>query len=234
MVTGVPERVGFARRGKAIFLNRVFQNISTPIHRVNFFLELVRQWTGAAPEGRHLDFFTTPDDERVASASLDLLKDYCVVHAGGNWDLKRWPVAYFSAWIQKVLAESDLNVVLCGSGNETALTDEIGRTVKSERVVSVCGKTTLGSLAVILKHARFLLSNDSGPLHLAGSQRTPVIGLYGPTALAYTGPVSEGAIVIQKNVGCEVPCYFRSCNYRVCMDWITPEEVFEKSKEFLK
>jgi len=102
-------------------------------------------------------------------------------------------------------------------------------------VVSLCGKTTLDVLARLLKGAEFLLSNDSGPIHLAASQKTKLIGLFGPTSPVLTGPVSDAPMsILWKDVGCEVPCYYRSCNYRVCMELVTPQEVFQKSMEWRK
>ena len=85
-----------------------------------------------------------------------------------------------------------------------------------------------------MKRARFILSNDSGPIHVAASQRTRILGLYGPTSPKETGPVSKGPVrLLWLDVGCTVPCYFRSCDARACMDLLTPEEVLERAEELL-
>ena len=60
-----------------------------------------------------------------------------------------------------------------------------------------CGRTTFGELAALLKRARFLVSNDSGPIHVAASQRTRILGLYGPTSPKLTAPLSEAALVFE-------------------------------------
>jgi ADP-heptose:LPS heptosyltransferase len=85
-------------------------------------------------------------------------------------------------------------------------------------------------LALLLKEAALLISNDSGPIHLAASQQVSILGLFGPTRPDLTGPIARGrSKILHKQVGCELPCYFRECDYRVCLDWLTPEEVFKEA-----
>ena len=155
---------------------------------------------------------------------------YAVVHAGGNWELKRWPARYFTEWIRLYRMRFGGKILLCGTSAEEKLSEEILSSFPGGNVVSLCGKTPLDVLALLLKNARLLLSNDSGPIHLAATQKTNIIGLFGPTSPDLTGPVSEGnAVFLRKDVGCKIPCYYRSCGYRVCMDLLTPEEVFENT-----
>ena len=157
---------------------------------------------------------------------------YAVVHAGGNWTLKRWPVLHFAQTIRFFLKEFGFPVVLCGTASEEGIASEIRSHFPEGGVISLCGKTSLDELALLLKNAEFLLSNDSGPLHLAATQKTKILGLFGPTLPELTGPVSLGPVrVLRKDVGCEVPCYYRDCNYRVCMDWLDPQEVLDAAKE---
>lgn len=225
-LAGIPERHAFsqprATRHRAdIFLNMI-QNLAIPL------------------DGRTPDFFPKKEAEAECTA---LLKEcgvengapYVVVHPGGNWDLKRWPARFFVEWIRLFLREHPWRILICGTKPEETLAREIQSHFSQGEVASVCGKTSVDVLAFLLKRARFLISNDSGPIHLAASQRTKILGLFGPTSPAETGPLSDGKVLIlHKDVGCEIPCYFRSCNYRVCMDWITPEEVFKKTTELLR
>jgi len=237
-LAGVPKRAGFesplGRRG----LTRAFPSPSAATHRIDLFLDLVEK-LGIQADGRGIDFFPAKEAEETLSLLLERKgihrnSPYVVLHAGGNWDMKRWPTGYFAEWIKLFLKKFSWTVVLCGQKPEEAISREISSYFSSREVVSLCGQTSLDELAILLKRAKLLLSNDSGPLHLAASQKTPLVGLFGPTSPEETGPVSEGPLVIlRKDVGCEIPCYYRSCNYRVCMDWLTPEEVFEKTKEML-
>ena len=123
--------------------------------------------------------------------------------------------------------------MVCGTRSEKGLADEIAARFSDGRAVSLSGETSLGELAALLKRARFLVSNDSGPIHLAASQKTKILGLFGPTSRELTGPISDGPVrILSKDVGCRVPCYFHDCDYRVCMELITPEEVFTACRDW--
>ena len=104
---------------------------------------------------------------------------------------------------------------------------------------SVAGKTSLKQLAGLLRKARLLISNDSGPVHLAVAVGTPVVALFGPTDPIRTGPyiTSMGRnpithTVIRKPVECS-PCLSRWCRVgdHRCMMQIEVDEVFEAVKK---
>ena len=239
-LAGIPERSGFGpSKGKNILLTHVFAPPSEGTHRTDYYLELLRV-QGVAPAGRTPDFF--PADSAAdelkrlfAATGLDPSAPYAAVHPGGNWDLKRWPAKHFISFARFFLeAHPEFSLVVCGTAPEAEVAEEIRHGAASPRAVSFCGKTTLDTLAHLLKGARFLLSNDSGPIHLAASQKTPIAGLFGPTSAEITGPVSDGPVLIlKKDVGCQVPCYFRACDDHVCMEWLSPCEVFTAIEAWL-
>ena len=224
---GVPESFGFEiPEGRA------------PMHKIDLFLHQA-QLAGVSAQGRHMEFFPAPEAAHELEAltvqhDLSLKDRYVVVHAGGNWDLKRWPVLSFVKTIRYYLATLGLRVILCGTSSDQRVCDEIRSHFTEKEVVSLCGKTSLHTLALLLKHAQCLLSNDSGPIHLAASQKTPVLGLFGPTSPELTGPASLGPMkILWKDVGCTIPCYYRSCDHRVCMEKLSVAEVCDGTRELL-
>ncbi len=233
---GIRERWGY---GEHAPLTRRAPYPETKPHKVDYFLGLVDA-LGMPPDGRLMEFH--PSDaapgelkELFESRGLSMDEPYAVVHAGGNWDMKRWPSDYFSQWVYLFLRGGHGKVILCGTDSEQRTALEIARRFSPSEVISLCGKTSLDALALMLKNARLLLSNDSGPIHLAASQGTPIVGVYGPTSAAETGPVTAGPLkIVAKNVGCRVPCYYRSCNYRVCLDLVLPQEVWQESRKILE
>ncbi|MBI4432809.1 MAG: lipopolysaccharide heptosyltransferase II [Candidatus Omnitrophica bacterium] len=233
---GIPDRAGYSVSSR--WLTTAVPVPRQRLHKVDYFLHLVEA-LGIPADGRALDFYPAPAafDELtglLTEHGVMSMENAVVVHAGGNWDLKRWPVEYFKKWIESFLQEFPGPVILCGTKGETKLVDSIVSHFENPRVVSLCGETSLDTLGALLKKVKLILSNDSGPIHLAASQSTPIVGLYGPTSHEETGPVGNGPIVVlRKDVGCEIPCYFRSCNYRVCMDWIKPEEAMRAARELL-
>ena len=237
-LAGIKERIGYSVPLKNRSLTRTYDAPSEKIHRIDYFLGLLGSM-GIPPDGRTLDFFPEPGAELELGRLLEsrgVPKDshYAVVHPGGNWALKQWPAEYFTEWIRLFLNKFPYKIILCGTKPEKDISKKIRSRFSEKEVVSLCGETSLDVLAVLLRQARFVLSNDSGPLHLAASQNTRILALFGPTAPGITGPVSKNRMtLLRKDVGCEIPCYFRSCDYRVCMEWLKPQEVFEKTLELL-
>ena len=204
------------------------------LHRIDHYLYLLER-AGIPSDGRRMEYFPDPAAEASLKKLLPQDGPYAVLHAGGNWDLKRWPAESFVQWIRLWQKEFKHRIVLCGTAPEMPLAEKIGTNFSKDEVLSLCGKTNFDELAFLLKNAALLLSNDSGPIHLAATQGTRILGLFGPTSPAITGPVSDAPMKIAwKDVGCEVPCYYRSCHYRVCMEWLKPEEIFEQARELMK
>lgn len=237
-LAGIPERFGFDASAVRRGLTRAWPPPVPPFHRIDYFLGLVRA-IGVPDDGRTPDFFPREEAERELD---DLFREkglrrdapYVVVHAGGNWDLKRWPPAHFAEWIRLLRARRPWTAVLCGTASEAGVAESIVKEFPAGEAVSLGGRTSLDALALLLRGAKLLVSNDSGPLHLAATQKTPILGIFGPTSAAETGPISDGPLrIVSKDVGCEVPCYFRDCDRRVCMEWISPQEAFAEAESLL-
>ncbi len=239
MLGGVKQRIGFGVPSKRNLLTAVYPHPGGHVHRTDVFLNLVGH-LGIPQDGRTPDFFPKKGAEAelghlLQSLSIQKREPYAVVHAGGNWPLKRWPARYFAEWIRLFRKKFGWKVFLCGTAGEENISQAIRKGMNDPGVISLCGKTSVDTLAILLRGAKLLLSNDSGPIHLAASQKTKILGLFGPTSENITGPLSDGPVrILRKAVGCEVPCYFRSCDTRICLDWLTPGEVFEETRELLK
>ncbi len=238
MLAGIPERIGFASPGRRRFLTQPVPKPAQGLHKTDVFLNLV-QAAGVRPAGREPDFEVTAEekrslDKKLMNEGLAPSEAFAVLHAGGNWFLKRWPIEYFVRWTGAFLKETGWKVVVCGTASEEKLAQDILAQYPGGKVVSLCGKTTLGELGALMIRAKFLISNDSGPIHVAASQGTKILGLYGPTSEVLTGPISTSKVkILRKEVGCEVPCYFKDCNHRVCMELLSPEEVCVHTRELI-
>ena len=239
LMAGIRERAGYeGPGGRTRLLTRACPVPVKTLHKTDYFLHLL-EFLGVPADGRVPDFIP----QEGAKVELDALREsygipngapYAVMHAGGNWALKRWPESYFIDWAKLLIRKYSWPIVICGTASEEALSKRICASFAEGQVVSFCGKTSVDTLALLLKDAQVFLSNDSGPIHLAASQGARTVGLFGPTSPDVTGPVSKGSLVVlRRDVGCEVPCYYRSCDYRVCMEWLKPEEVFQETVKLL-
>lgn len=136
---------------------------------------------------------------------------------------KCWLPERFREVTMRLLENKDIVVVYFGDLITSNLVKEICQGL-SPRVINMAGLTSLRELACLISLCNVLLTNDSGPMHIAGAFNTPVVALFGSTSAVMTGPWQNGT-VIQKQVSCS-PCYRRVCpiDFR-CMKQIQVDEV---------
>jgi len=202
-----------------------------PFHLVDMYLKAV----GTMPLRKGL-FYQVPELETLRSA--DTLRHEGIadedmligIHLGASKGDKTWPSAYFAELADLIVREFGARILLFGSPDEAALAKEFETGVRFE-TVNFTGRTNLGELSALLKRCSLLISNDTGPLHLATAVGTPVIDIF--TANVHyleTGPYGEGHYVVQADLPC-VPCDFHvHCNNMICKEVIKPEAVFEVVK----
>jgi heptosyltransferase II len=156
------------------------------------------------------------------------------LNAGAEYGpAKRWPEERFIEAARNIQERLKCRWLVFGTGNEQALAarivDGINRdtATASSPAINLAGRTSLGELCAGLKMCRALLTNDSGPMHVAAALGTPVIALFGSTSPEMTGPGLPGDgshLVLRAKVPCS-PCYLRECpiDFR-CMNGISVEQ----------
>jgi len=126
-------------------------------------------------QGNHLEFPITTQDMRDFE-ELDFPygeKEYICVHPGSRGSWRQWPPELFAPMAGS-FAEKGWKIVLTGSKEELALTEEVASLMVHE-AFNTAGKTTAGSLAILIKQARALLSNCTGVSHIAAALETPSV-----------------------------------------------------------
>jgi heptosyltransferase-1 len=102
----------------------------------------------------------------------------------------------------------------------------------SQRAVNLAGETTLKTLAALYEKTKFLISTDTGPMHMAAAVGTPVIALFGPTAPCRTGPFGSEHKILRSNMKCS-PCFKRQCRTIDCMKQISVEQVMDAANSIV-
>lgn len=145
---------------------------------------------------------------------------------------KCWLPERFREVARQLLQHPDIHVLFFGDRVGKPLVDEICRGLP-DRVVNLAGETTIRQLMALLDCCDLLLTNDSGPMHMAAALQKPLVALFGSTNDAATGPLGS-ATVIHKHVSCS-PCYLRECpiDFR-CMQEITVPEVIRELNRYLE
>lgn len=143
----------------------------------------------ALPSGVQMELpFSQADqakcDEILAVAGVD--DPYAILNPGGNNEAKRWPADRFAKLADWLHAEHGLAVLLNGSPAESELINEIRSHSASDPVSLPALGNTLGGLKAICKGARIMVTNDTGPRHIAAAMGTPLVTLFGPTDPRWT------------------------------------------------
>jgi heptosyltransferase-2 len=123
-------------------------------------------------------------DELLASASID--SPYAVLNPGGNNPKKRWPSERFAALADHLAHTHKLRVLINGSPAESELVDDIIARAQTSPISLPKLGNTLGALKPILAGARIMITNDTGPRHIAAAFACPLVTLFGPTDPRWT------------------------------------------------
>ena len=229
-LAGIGKRVGYLSKKRSFLLTDSIPTPDKEPHRVEYFLNIT-QSIGADTKNKNYEFSVSDDDIKDANRVLEkegISKDdeFLIVNPGGNWLPKRWSKENYSKLIKKIKEIYNKKIVITGSEKDISLADSIIKE-SNTKATNLAGKTTLNQLAGLMKRSAFVISNDSGPMHIAVSQNVPTIALFGPTSPDITGPYGDSRYeVIHKWSDCDIPCYKECEDYR-CMENIKVEDVVE-------
>jgi lipopolysaccharide heptosyltransferase II len=229
LLSGARYRVGYAAHAYPFAFNVPVdgRRYDRRQHETEYCLDLAREVGADGP----------PVPRLVAPATayrvpgLAPSERYLVIHPGAsNGSAKRWPAAAWGRLAHDAAQALGYRVVVSGGESERALVAAVAAGA-GQVAVPLVG-TSLLELAALLAGAEALVSGDTGPLHLAAALGRPVLGVYGPTDPAQTGPLGAHARVIRHPVPCG-PCYDlrapAECKLpdraHVCMRELAPEMV---------
>jgi heptosyltransferase-2 len=213
-------------------------------HHVHDYLYLTAA-LGASPEPLPPRIFMS--DEQAVQLCQRLRLE--IAPAGRPWfglnpgaeygPAKRWPAKRFAAAAVILQKQTHCRWLVFGGAGDLDLAEKVTTEIRyggsgPDGVLNLAGKTNLRELAAALKFCRLLLTNDSGPMHLAAAVGTPVIVPFGSTSPELTGPIfSPTAQVVRASVPC-APCFRRECPIDLrCLNEITIAQVIEAAHRIL-
>jgi heptosyltransferase-2 len=144
---------------------------------------------------------------------------------------KRWPLARFAAVGDRLAERTGARVAILGAPSERPIAEGVAAGMRHPARV-LAGETSLADLVGVLSRIRVLVTNDSGPMHVASALGTPVAAVFGPTDPRETAPVGS-ARLLSERVHC-APCGLRACpiDHR-CMTRLPAERVAGAAEELL-
>jgi heptosyltransferase I len=233
--SGASRRIGFqssyAREGLASVFYTDRLNPRGP-HKVDHNLTLAERG-GAQAENPRFSLTILPEDNERVSRELAAhgLQEYFVLNPGGGWRSKCWPAERYGLLHRQLAARHGLRGIVTFGPGEEELAQEIIRA--SGEPAPVALPLELGPLMAALRRAKFVVSADTGPLHLASALGAPVVGLFGPTDPVRNGPYSKEDVVV-RNPRFSETTYRRGASYSPSMLSIKVEQVFEAVERRLR
>lgn len=241
-LTGSGRRVGFAnaREGSPFFYT---QRVAVPtgsMHAVDRYLLVAEALGAARPTQPRFDFIDRPEDREavdalLAAAGLATGSPWIAMNVSARWETKRWPPQQFAEAADRLADAQGLPIVFMGGPAERPETRAVMARMRT-KAIDLTGQTPVGLLPGLLRRASLLVTNDSGPMHIAAAVGTPVVALFGPTDPVKTGPYGKGHVVLSHAVECR-PCFRRDCARAVpleCLTAVRPEQVVRAVEQQLE
>lgn len=228
----VQERIGFSPNGRRFLLTKAlpFPQERGNEHQVitykRLLLPLEIPISSTSPELFVLEQEQEAARQLLAQLSVPKGGKIIGINPGAAYgSAKCWPPDRFRSLIAKLIADPLVTVLCFGDRAGAPVVHEICEGL-SPQVIDLAGKTTLRELMALIQQCTVLLTNDSGPMHIAAALKTPLVALFGSTNPVATGPYGSGDVIC-KQVSCS-PCYRRTCPIDFkCMKEISVEEVYQ-------
>jgi len=204
--SGIPIRIGTARRFHSILFNKHLFHSRKKVekHESEYNLDFAEYFKCNRHRTTPILYIT--DNEREEAVRIfskaGIERPFAVIHPGSKGSADSWPVENF-AELYGIMVDKGISVIMTGSQYEMkmidSLSDKSGRKLKN-----LAGQTDLRQLASILALSSLVISNSTGPLHMAAAVGTPVIGIYPNTKVMSSkrwGPIGENHRVITPEQG---------------------------------
>ncbi|MBM4072190.1 MAG: glycosyltransferase family 9 protein [Planctomycetes bacterium] len=234
LATGAARRVGMscAREGARWFYTDV-----VPVPDPENTHAVERTWTVARALGCQDDkVFRLPVDELASAWALEQLhgrpRPWLAVGVGARWLTKRWPPQHFAELLRRVQARFGGTAIFIGAAEEAPLAEATAAQIAGP-ALNLAGRTTLPQLAALLAQADVMLSNDTGPLHLAVALGRPVVAPYTCTQVKQNGPFGQAGRAVETAVWCR-GSYLKKCSRMECMSELTPDRLWPVLLEVLE
>lgn len=207
-------------------------------HAVDMYIEVLEKLGVQDCTHQGLEMWTNAEQDAAAErfyAQHDLGDAPLVGFNIGSAVLtKRWPSERF-AQVADALAAEGYRTVFFGGQMDRELVSATTDKMQSTPIIAT-GAFTLGELAAAMRRCRLIITNDSGPMHVAITQKVPLVALYGPSNPKLYGPYTKRATVVTAQPPC-LDCGLQmkhTCPHLRCMNELTVEQVLAAAQAWLK
>lgn len=233
----VPQRIGYATDGRRWMLTKSIEPAEDFRHQVEYYLDLAKILCPNT-ERASIEIQAT-EEERInarkllSAAGIPRDSKFLVLNPGAAYgSAKRWHEDRFSSVAEILAGELGLDIALIGSQSERSIAEQIRDRMKRKAAV-LTGKTSLETLIGVLAESSLMITNDSGPMHIAAALGVPTVAVFGSTDERVTGPCGPRTRIVKHAVECS-PCLLRECpiDHR-CMNGVMVEDVCKAARELM-
>lgn len=216
----------------------IYVQLDRTIHAADMYLDVLHELGVKNLEHNGLEMYVSEEDVAIANnfwreqgvMPSDKLVGFNI---GSAIPTKRWAPERF-AKVADVMVGKGYKVVFFGGAMDESFVNEAVASMNHTSIVAT-GAFSIGALAAALRRCDLLVTNDSGPMHIAISQNIPIVALYGPSLIKLYGPYTENAIVVTAVppcLGCASGMKHK-CDDMQCMTRLTVEQVVEAAEKML-
>lgn len=228
----IPLRIGFDIKPISFFYN-VKVPFKWSLHETERNIMLIDSIT----KDKEINF---PKLINKNSLNYNFDKPTIVINPSSIWETKRWPAYKFAKLIEIIHKKYLVKPIIIGTQKENKQVEEIEKYLSNKDIfINLCGKTSVEELINIIRNADLLITNDSGPMHIAVACNTNVVAIFGPTTkeLGFF-PYSKNSIVVEEILKCR-PCRLhgsKRCPHKhfLCMKLVRIESVLNSIEKILK
>lgn len=247
----IPRVIGYERDGRSFLLTDRLLPVKkggkfVPTPLIGYYMGLAH-YLGYTGRDYQMELFVTPAERRrageiLAHAGLDAAVDrpqasgkapLVLLNPGANAPAKIWPAEYFAEVADRLAEDLGATILISGAPRERAIIDSIRNQMKHPAIDLTAHGMTLGALKDITRRSDLMITNDTGPRHIAAAVGTPVITLFGPTDPHWTEINFPHERQLSVKVFCG-PCAKKKCplDHR-CMARLIPTRVYDTARELL-
>jgi len=146
---------------------------------------------------------------------------------------KRWYPERFAVVADSLAEEFSSRILIVGGPNEGSIAEEVAANMRKQPL-NLAGKTSVRQLMALLSQCRLLVTNDSGPMHIAAAFGVPIVAIFGSTDHTTTSPLAPSCRIVRKPAEC-APCLKTECptDHR-CMTAVSADDVLGAARSLLR
>jgi ADP-heptose:LPS heptosyltransferase len=230
-------KVSFGFGGGAFVLTDVV-SYETGKHKLEYHLDIAR-YLGCDIGGIEWGIYLSDAEKEKVRRILDehdLRGSFITAHPGARHPLRRWLVPRYALLYDTLIDKYNIPIVILGSPDEMGLVEDIINMME-HKPISFVGKLSLRETAHVLSGSILFICNNSAPMHIAASMKTPTVVIHGPSKKYWDAPYGNINRIVEKDFPCRYSCDENSCHYEryhACMEDIQVEDVFRAVEDIFK